>query len=244
MSMLRCAARPALAACAGVLLAACTAAVPTAPTPPARIALDFPAQFYRDAVRHGAVYALDPAASTVHVLVFRDGPLARQGHNHLLSAAAFTGAVFVPEGGLEGARMDLLVDVHALAVDPESARRAAGAAFDAAVPPAARAGTRENMLGPAVLDAANHPRVGVHAVVVGGELPELILEATLVLKGRSHALQLPVQVDIEGDTLRARGALVLRQGELGLVPFSAAGGLLRVADAMVVRFDILGRHVR
>lgn len=242
--MQRCAARPALAACAGVLLAACAATVPSATAPPARTALDFPAQFYRDAAGRGAVYALEPAASTLHVLVFRDGPLARQGHNHLLSAAAFTGAVFLPDGGLDGARMDLLVDADALAVDPDAGRSAAGAAFDAAVPPSARAGTRENMLGPAVLDAANHPRIGVRAVVVGGELPELTLEATLLLKGRSHAVQLPVHVDLDGDTLRARGALVLRQGELGLVPFSAAGGLLRVADAMVVRFDILGRRER
>lgn len=231
---------PAIAA--GLLLAACATTVPMEATQPVPAAVAFPADFYRDAARRGAVYTLDPAASTLHVLVFRDGPLARQGHNHLIAAAAFTGAVFLPDAGLDGARMDLVVDADALAVDPAAERAAAGAAFTAPVPSSARAGTRDNMLGPAVLDAPVHPRIGVQAVVVGGELPELVIDATLSLKARSHTLRLPVQVRVDGDTLRARGALVLHQQDLGITPFSAAGGLLRVADPLLVRFEIVGRR--
>jgi hypothetical protein len=54
-------------------------------------------------------------------------------------------------------------------------------------------------------------------------------------------VQLPVQVQVDAGTLRARGALVLHQPDVGISPFSAAGGLLRGADAVLVRFDLVGR---
>ena len=234
-------ARPLLLLLGGVLLAACAGPRPRADGAASTSAgLDFPQAFYRAPPAEGRVFRLDPARSEVQVLVFRAGALARRGHNHLLRAQAFQGAVFVPADGLARARMDLLLPVASLEVDPPSARADAGAAFAAEVDDGARAGTRENLLGSAVLDAAAHPHVAVHARVLGGELPWLVLEASFTVHGVRHRTTLPVRVDLDGSGLRARGMLLLAHADVGLVPFQALGGLLQVADPLVLRFDLRG----
>lgn len=226
---------------AALLLSACAGPQPRDQVAvPAGAAPAFPHAFYQAPPGPGRVFRLDPSRSRLQVLVFRAGPMARQGHNHLLQAQAFEGAVFVPDDGLERARMDLLLPVAALAVDPTAARAQAGAAFAAEVGERARSGTRANLLGPDVLDAAAHPHVAVQAQVLAGELPWLVLEASLSVRGVRHAVQLPVRVDLDGAQLRARGTLLLRHADLGLAPFRALGGLLQVADPLVLHFDLRG----
>ena len=219
----------ALAACAGT-------PAPRAPAQGAATA-PFPHAFYRSPPSPGRVFQLDPARSRLDLLMFRAGALAGRGHNHLIRAGTLEGAVFLGDAP-EASRMDLHVPVAELLVDPPQARASAGAAFAGEVEDRARAGTRANLLGERVLDATAHPRIAVSATVAGGELPWLLLSLSVTVRGVTHTREVPVRLELDEDALRVRGLLALRHAELGLQPFTALGGLLAVADPVLVRFDL------
>ena len=236
------------AACSALLaglLAACAGA-PPAPGPMAQAQAEWPGRFYDAPPVAGRVLRIDPAASQLTVLVFRSGRLAAQGHDHAI-ALSVAGAVFLPDAGMEQARVDLRLPLDALEVDPPALRRTLGDAFAAAVPERARAGTRRNLLGPALLDAGQYPYLDIAATVATGAPPRLVLDVDVVARGQRRRLQQPlpvqVQVDAAAGVLRARGSLALRHADLGLTPFSALGGLLRVADPLLIEFELLAREV-
>src|SRR5690606_15359079 len=221
-----------------VLLAACAgpATRPPAVAPAAVVTTDAAgllADLRRAAPKGAALLHIDPARSHAQALVFRAGPLARRGHNHVVVAGpgALHGAVLLPAGdAMHHARAELLLELGALQVDPPAAREALGGAFGGALPQPARQGTRDNMLGAAVLDAARFPQLRVSARVLAGEMPGLLLQVDTTLHGIVVRQQVPVRVQQHDGGLRTRGTLVLRQADFGIAPFRAAGGLLQVAD--------------
>lgn len=222
------------------LMAACQ---PMRTAPPAKGEIAFPASEYRTAAAAGhRVYDLIPGSSTLRVFVYRAGALARFGHDHVVVASDFRGAVAWPSQEPGKARLDLVVPVGALKVDPPAVRRALGGAFASELDRDAVEGTRENMLGAQVLDAERFPRVGIHLVGVEGGLPRPILKLAVSLRGSQKTVSVPVAVAMDGDKLQASGRLVLRQSDFGMEPFSALGGALTVSDAVTVEFDLVGRR--
>jgi hypothetical protein len=221
------------------VLCGCQAA-PERPAPP-DAEVRFPAEVYEqiDASR-GRVFRLDEDASEVRIYVYRAGALAARGHNHVITAPALEGAVFVPSGGAKGARFDLVIAVDDLDVDDADVRRSLGYTFGSDVSDQARADTRANMLGPDVLDAGLFPLIGVASRAIAGELPKLVVTAALTLRGVTRELVVPVDVQLDEDQLVARGALAIRQSDFGIEPFSALGGLLRVDDAVMMEFRLVG----
>lgn len=232
-----------LVALALVAAAGCQAPAraPAVAEPPGSGPIAFPAAEYRALAGRGAVYVLDPAASAVRVFVYRGGPLARLGHNHVAAATDFRGAVFLPDDPADG-RFDLVVPVAGLALDRPADRRAAGAAFAGELSDEAIRDTRANMLGPDLLDAGRHPHVVLRALRIEGALPVLEVTAEVVLRGARHETTVPVWVRRAGGRLVVEGQLRLRHADFGLEPFSAAGGALRVQDAIGVRFRLVGER--
>lgn len=225
---------------AAALTAGCTNAPERGgPAPPAV----FPADTYRALATGGRVYRLDAAASTLRVVVYRGGPLAEKGHNHIIEVRDLRGLVFLPDKGLDEARLDLAVPVDGMVVDPPAARSATGGAFAHPLHDAARAGTRANMLGAQVLDAGRFPQITVHADDIRGAPPWLVVRAAVTVHGTTHRVTVPVRVETGQNGLTATGRLVLRQRDFGITPITAMGGLLRVEDAVTVVFRLVG-HAR
>lgn len=237
---------PRFAPLVATLLAAALAAGCAGPParPGAASSAPFPADAYRAPATDGTVYRLDPAASSLRILVYRGGPLAGRGHNHVIEADGFRGLVFLPDEGLDEARLDLAVPVGGMVVDRPAARSAAHGAFAQPLDEEARAGTRANMLGPRVLDARRFPRITVHAEDVRGALPWPVIRAAVTLHGRTRRLTVPVEVRTGTDGLTATGSLVLRQSDFGITPITAMGGLLRVQDTVTVVFRLVGQPRR
>lgn len=231
----------ALAAALGALLAGC---VPAPERPPMLRAVpegaQFPAERYRRPDAAGRVYWLDPEASEIHIFAGRAGLLASQGHNHVIVARGLEGAVFLPDAGLDGARVDLAIPVEDLLVDPPALRQSLGEEYGSALSAQDRERTRRNMLGEEVLDAAKYPRIGVSSQAVTGELPALKVRAAIELHGTRRELDVPVHVEIDGVRLAAVGSLRVAQSEFGIEPFSVAAGLLRVADEVEIEFELVG----
>ena len=187
----------------------------------------------RFAVPPGAAeWRLDLAHSLVQIRVYRAGRLAHLGHNHLVAARHIEGRLhrFVDRWFA-----DLAFPVDRLTVDEPALRQAAGADFAASLSPAAVAGTRANLLGPRVLDAARFPSVRVRAVM---DAKAAAADLWLVVRGRTFAATIPVRLDERADRLVATGWLQLRHADLGLEPFSALGGALRVAETLEIEFRL------
>jgi hypothetical protein len=205
---------------------------------PTEAALD---QTYADLARAGGqVIRLDPAASSLRIYVFRGGRAGKLGHNHVLSAPRFTGLFCLPASGAQDARFDLLFRLDALDIDNAAARAGLGSAFASVVSPEAIQGTREHMLGPANLQAAQFPTVYIHALKITGEVPRFAAQVQVVLHGVARTYEVPLAVEGLPAHLAVRGSLVLRQTDFGIAPFSVMNGLLAVEDAVVIDFDLRG----
>ena len=60
------------------------------------------------------------------------------------------------------------------------------------------------------------------------------------IKDRNFNLVFPARVNYDKKSFVSSGEINLSHDMLGLTPFSAAGGLLKVRDLMVVRYKING----
>src|SRR5580704_4158253 len=107
----------------------------------------------------GKPYDVAPAESLLTVLVYRAGALAAAGHNHVIASHTLAGTIYVPED-VRAASFEVRVAVDALTVDEPGLRAEQGGGdFPPDVSESAREGTRHNMLGPALLDAADYPEI-------------------------------------------------------------------------------------
>jgi hypothetical protein len=185
-------------------------------------------------------YAVDPNASEVRLLVYRDGPLARFGHNHVL-VGRVRGAI---HAGADAAQsgFGLEIPVDSLVVDPPAARAEEGPEFASQVSDAAREATRENLLGKDVLDAASAPIIRVESVSLAGPDWNPTVTARATLRGRSRDLRFPAAVFRQGDALIAVAAFAISQSAFGIEPFSTLNGGLRVLDTLDVRIRVVSRR--
>jgi polyisoprenoid-binding protein YceI len=188
----------------------------------------------------GQVWALDAQASAVRIQAFRTGPGARFGHNHVLTGPRFTGFVHLPPSGVAGARFDLAFRLDELDIDDAQERARLGAAYASQVSAESRAGTRANMLGELGLQASRFPLVRIRSLAVSGEAPWIAVKVEVTLHGQQRVMWVPLKVEGLPEHLRVQGALVLRQTDFGVKPYSLLGGVLAVADEVVVTFDLVG----
>ncbi len=186
---------------------------------------------------HDVVYdpkAKDNEARSAELLA----ALVRLGHNHVITSADESGYAWL--GRTPGdCGFQLRLPVAALVVDDPEARRRAGADFAASVPDDAREGTRRNMLSQAVLDAEHYPWITVTAERLEGSWEHLSATATVEIRDSRSIVALPMEILREDDKLSAHGTISLRQSELGMTPFSVAGGAIQVADALEIEFTIV-----
>lgn len=185
----------------------------------------------------GSRYRIDATRSDVRILVYRAGPLARLGHNHVLRVRGLEGEVSRPAGPA-AARFALSFPVAELAIDEPAARREEGEEF--AVDPSAEdiAGTRRNLEGPAVLDAARHPAIRLE----GSADPDgagLVAHCRIRVRDRTIDVDVPVALSTAPAEIVVAGGFAVTQAALGLVPFSVGLGALRVRDELQIRFRLV-----
>ncbi|MDZ7644216.1 MAG: hypothetical protein U5K76_08420 [Woeseiaceae bacterium] len=186
------------------------------------------------------LYTVDSAASHVHVRVYRAGLLRGLGHNHIVAHRNITGCLRVAPT-LPDSVMALEFPLAGLVVDDRALREAAGEAFPVPVPPEDIAATRRNMLGADLLAAAAHPLATVTARRIAGQYPSVEAEIDIGLRGAQHVLAMPVHVRVDSNSIVAEGKREVHHAELGLEPFTAAFGALRVAGAMDFEYRLAFR---
>jgi hypothetical protein len=170
--------------------------------------------------------------------VYRAGPLANLGHNHVMVNRAVTGLVQVGSS-ISASSFSLKVPVESFVVDDSEARREEGSDFPGDIPPDAKLGTRRNMLGAAVLNAAEFPVITVTSVTLSGTPDALSAELIISVAGHEARISAPCSLQGDAQRLTAAGSMELRQTAIGLAPYSLLHGALQVEDAMQLKFSIV-----
>jgi len=226
----------ALAACHGGPTARARAAPPPATIAPLGSALPMATTPYR----------IDAGHSVVLILIYRVGRMAALGHNHVLAVHDLSGEVMLA-ADVARSSWQLAFPVAALSVDEPQLRAAEGADFQSQVDAAAIAGTRDHMLGPALLDAARFPTIQLQSLQLraraapdGGE--QLLMTTRITVRDHGVEAELPVSLKRTADALVASGEFDLTHAQLGLTPYSVALGALRVAERMHVRYRLVAQR--
>ena len=181
--------------------------------------------------------------SLLTILVFRGGPLAKAGHNHVIASHALHGTLYVP-ADLARTTFEVSFPVAELTVDESSLRAKENEAdFPPDVPDSAKDGTRKNMLGPALLEAEHYPEITLRSLtlqVAPGANASDEWQARVAVTVRDHesTVVVPVHYERHADEIIVSGDFPLKQTDLGLTPFSALLGALQVVDEMRIRFRI------
>lgn len=188
----------------------------------------------------GEVYQVAGSESLLIIRVYRAGALARAGHNHIVASHELSGTVHVAKD-LARSTFELSFPVASLTVDEAELRAAQGADFAADVSDGARAGTRHNMLGPAVLDAEHYPQITLRAEALEPQAEHLMARVQIRIRDQAPVVTVPLSYTLSANELLAQGELSLKQTQLGLAPFSALLGALAVQDEMQLQIRVVAR---
>ena len=216
-----------------VLLAAC-AGRPVREAPPA------PTPAPQAISREGRAFAVVSRESLLTVLVYRGGPLAKAGHNHVVASHTLTGVAYAPPE-VTGASFEMRVPVNELVIDEADLRTLEGPDFPPDVPESAREGTRRNLLGTALLDGEHYPEILLQSERIERTAEGAQAQVRVTVRDQVRSVTVPLHYEMTGDELRVSGEFPLKQTDLGLTPFSLLGGALRVEDGIQVRFRVVAR---
>jgi len=195
----------------------------------------------------GTPHEILPQSSLLTVLVYRGGALASAGHNHVIASHDLSGTIYVTEQIMQSS-FELHIPVATLTVDEAALRAQQPAAeFPPDIPDGAKAGTRRNMLGDALLDAQHNPEIVLQSLQLAppsgaADAATVVAQVQSSVRGQLRTFTVPVRYRIAGNgRVEASGDLPLRQTDLGLTPFSAMLGALQVQDEMRVSFHIIAQ---
>jgi hypothetical protein len=215
------------------LLAAC--AQPPPQIPADAMAPPLPERVYQLAERKGeAVYRVDRERSRIFMRTGRDGPMKAAGHDHVIASADVEGLVLIGADPGES-QADLRLPLQQLIVDDRAYRERFG--LEPELAESAVAGTTRNMQ-EKVLESGRFPWVTARVRVLSMEEGQWELDFSVTMHGASFDYRVPAELTVDSETLRVNGSMTIGHADFGLTPFSAAGGLLRVAEDIEIVFEI------
>lgn len=188
----------------------------------------------------GSVFTLYPQESAIRIYAFRGGKAVALGHNHVLSAPRFVGFFYLAPPGAGASRFDLRFRLDELEFDDPQHRAALGPAFATPLAADAIASTRKNMLGDNNFQAAQFPFVHIRSNQIVGDGTKYAAKIGVDMHGQSRDMWVPLSVTGLPEQLTVEGALVLRQTDFGVKPFSVLNGLLAIQDEVLVEFKLSG----
>ena len=183
-------------------------------------------------------YDIDSAASTVHILVYRGGTLARLGHNHVISSRGISGSIW-QGASLDASGFAITVPVNDLIVDDTAARAAQGEDFAQAVSEEAKQGTKINMLRETLLDGARYPDISLRSVSLHGDTGAVKVVVALKIKDQTRHMTVPVRLHNTDNRLRVTGEFEHKQTDFGITPLNVALGALLVLDTVKIKFELV-----
>ena len=195
-----------------------------------------PERVYEQAARKGeAVYRVDPQQSRVFMRTGRDGPMKASGHDHVIASADVEGLVLLSSDP-EKSRADLRLPLQQLIVDDPAYRERFG--LESGLSESAVEGTTRNMQDK-VLESSLFPWATIGVRLLSVQADQALLAVSVTVHGTTFDYRVPAALEIGSEKLGVSGSMTVSHADFGLTPFSAAGGLLRVAEDVEVVFEFV-----
>ena len=184
-----------------------------------------------------AVYRIDPQTSDVRLLVYRDGVLSTFGHDHVVSLKEFTGTIHLQPGWRNRAWSSRFRWIGSSSMMPRPSSRRRG--FCQRTVEGGRCSHAHEYAEPCAPECpAISDDQSDRNKRAGGRQKFGRARSLGATRGREIKLAVPTTLKLEGDQLEASGAVELSHKQLGLKPFSALLGSLRVAEQMKFKYRI------
>jgi polyisoprenoid-binding protein YceI len=185
-------------------------------------------------------YRVDPQESSLRILVYRGGTMARLGHNHVISSADLKGQIW-RGATAESSGFEIEIPVNTLIVDDNAARAEEGEDFPLNVSEDAKAGTKANMLHPTLLDGERYAEISIRATRITGSTTSPDVVASMRIKDQTREIRLPVTLTETESALAIQGSFEIRQSDFGITPLSIAMGALTVQDTVKIKFRLVAQ---
>jgi len=186
-------------------------------------------------------FVIDSEESWIRVLVYRAGLMSGLGHNHIVSSHEIDGIIkYTTE--LADVSVDMRFPVASLVVDNAALRDLEGDDFPGRLPEKDIQATRRNMLGRKLLDADNFSEIRIRSTSVSGQMDSMTVVAEIDIAGQTNSITFPASVRRSDNQLLISGMAQVSHRDLGLKPFSAGFGTLRVHQNMAIRFELIARQ--
>ena len=175
--------------------------------------------------------------SHLEVRVYRDGPMQKLGHNHLIISERLAGEIQLREP-LAASRFALRLPLDSLVVDDPEARAARRRGFRRAGPGQGSRGDAPQHAGRKAAGCGAPGRDAAHGGVGLRRTGRLRSAGAGVAGGKEHVVAAPLTLTIDGARLVAHATFHLNHADLGLVPFNVALGALKVRDDFEVDLTV------
>jgi polyisoprenoid-binding protein YceI len=186
-------------------------------------------------VAPAARFRIDAARSDFLVRAFAGGALWFKGHDHFVRPREFSGEVTLTPGAITPASLTMRVRADSLAETREVFTE-----------PQKQIINKE--LREIVIEPDKYPEIIFNSTSVrvdtpaGGEF-RVRIAGDLTLHGVTRRVEIPAQVTMTGDDLRARGEFEISREDFNVKATSAFHGTVRVRDRLKVVFNIVARQV-
>lgn len=186
-------------------------------------------------------YTVDHDRSYLLAVVGVAGVLSQLAHEHAVLATDGSAEICYSPEDMSRSSVRFSVPTTSLRIDTRRARGLAG--LDTGWPDrSTREELQDKMLSERFLAADRYDTMAFASRSVSASNDgELWIEGDLSIRGRSNRVAFPVQLQrLDDGALYLRGGVTVKQTDFGMEPESIAG-VVRVADAVDVRFEILAR---
>jgi polyisoprenoid-binding protein YceI len=175
---------------------------------------------------------ISPSCGSLEVDVFKEGIASALGHDLTLEARRWSGVVTIHPVEELVARVEVQVDAGSLQVKSP-----------AALSDSDRSEILQN-IERKVLVTAHHPEIrfrsmGIAPAAPGGGPGSFRLRGELALAGKSRPVELLARCRPTPEELQLEGLLELFQSDFGIRPFRGPLGVLRVKDAVRIRWNVV-----
>ncbi len=184
-------------------------------------------------------YEIGNPGSWLLAITGKMGVFSFAAHKHAVFATRWSAEVRVDAVDPRKSTATVTIPVSALIIDSAEARQRA----ELGAGPSAK-DVREiqlRMLGPEVLDAKHYPeiRLTTTAVEKTGS-GALRITGRFTMHGHSKMISVPANYEENGKGGgRVHGQFTIQQTDFGIRPQSVAGGTVKVADEVTIRFQVV-----
>jgi polyisoprenoid-binding protein YceI len=181
-----------------------------------------------------AKYVLDASQGKFIAHAFAGGLFWFKGHDHYLAARDFSGEAEITPDSITPASLHLVVKAASL--------EETGKVFTDQQKQIINKEVREIVLLPDKYPEITFQSTSVTGKSLGGGRYDLKIKGNLTLHGVTRSEEIPVQVTLTGNDLRAVGEFSIDRGHYQVKATSAFHGLVTVKDKVRFEFDIVGHR--